>query len=392
LAGKHPKPMLRVNLLPEYVAQRRLSRRLTVVFACMFFMIVGGMLSYVFALQQPKAAKMAEDAQTAEDGKATTDSLKAQAAKVQTDAAPTVAKLKFVTDVHVYNRSWAQLYDTLARYTDQNMIYTSAAVSGQTMSIKAYASSIAEVGRYLAAIYKEPDFSNVSIDKLPGYPEAVVKKYYLRGHLVSIGAPPAAAGVGGAEGGYPGAGGGFGGGGAAGGYPGAGGGRGGYPGAGGGYPGAGGGGYPGAGGGGYPGGGGAGGYGGGQTLANGYADTIERVDDLLANELNPLASAASRQRQVRNALKGLVVKEEPKGFEITITATLKTPLTPPTLPGEAGAAGTAGAAGGLRPGGGYPGGPGGGYPGGPGGGYPGGPGGGYPGAPGAGPSPRPGTG
>ena len=361
--------MLRVNLLPEYVGQRRLSRKLTVGFSCMFVMIVGGMLTFVFAVQVPSVNNKKSQADQAEAGKKITDDLLAAAETTTSKAQPTKAKLTYVADVHAYNRSWAELYDQLARYTDPEMIYTSAQVSGQTMQIHAYASSIKEVGKYLTAIYNEPDFSTVSIDKLPGYPEAVVKKYYLRGHLVGIGAAPTAAGVGGTTadgaGGYPGA--------AGGGYPGAGGG--GYPGAaggGGGYPGAGGGGYPGAGGA-----GGGGGYGGTTTLGNGYKENLSTVTDILADELNPMASPLAKTKQIRNALRELVVKEEPKGFEINITATLKKSFVPPAPPGTGGGATTTG-------GGGYPGAPGGGYPGAPGGGYPGSPGGGYPGAPGGG--------
>jgi Tfp pilus assembly protein PilN len=378
--------MLRVNLLPEYVAQRRVSRQLIVVFSCVFFLIVGGMLSYVFGSLVPATHNEESQAVAAEAGKAITDGLISDANTVTTNVQPTKAKVDYVALVHDYNRQWAQLYDTLARYTDQDMIYTSAQVSGPSMTIKAYASSIKEVGKYLAEIYREPDFNTVSIDKLPGYPEAVVRKYYLKGHLVGIGAPPTAGGVGGANGpggaGYPGAPGG----GRPGGYPGGGGG---YPGGGGGYPGAGGaggpsgpGGYPGAGGGGAS----TGGFGGSQTLQNGYAEHVDRVEDIMADELNPLASTGARQLQIRNALRGLVVVQEPKGFEITITATLKKPLTPPALPGAAGAT-TGATAGGGYPGaggpGGYPGGPGG-FGGPPGGGYPGGPGGAYPGRPGGG--------
>ena len=70
---------------------------------------------------------------------------------VRTAIAPTEAKLQFVADARNYNKEWARLYDTVARYTDPKMIYTDATVSGTALSIKAYAPSIAEVGRYLEA-------------------------------------------------------------------------------------------------------------------------------------------------------------------------------------------------------------------------------------------------
>lgn len=328
-----------------------MTKQLTAIFTTVFIAAVAGLSAFAFIFLLPTKIKMENDASAAEALKAETDAAKTSAASVRTGVAPIEAKLKFVTDAHEYNKEWPKLYDTVARYTDPKMIYTDATVSGTNLSIKAYAPSIAEVGRYLEAIYKEPDFQTVSIDKLPGYPEAVVNKYYLDGRLVGVGAPPVAIpGLPGAAGG-----GAQGGGGRSLGSSG--------PGGPGGYPGS-----PG-GGGGYPGRGG----GGGTTVnidpSNLTGERVATLDQVLADQINPIGTPAQVSRQYLRAISRIRVKQEPKGFGVTITAVLKKPLTPPALPGAAGGATPAG-------GGAYPGGPGGpgGYPGAPpGGGYPGGP-------------------
>ncbi|MEO7904083.1 MAG: hypothetical protein ABIZ35_28545 [Capsulimonas sp.] len=336
--------MLRVNLLPGYVAQRRMTRNLTAVFSALFLTAVVTLSGATFFFLVPAQKYMENEAAKAEALKQQTDTAKSGASSVRTAIAPTEAKLQFVVDARNYNKEWARLYDTVARYTDPKMIYTDATVSGTALSIKAYAPSIAEVGRYLEAIYKEPDFQTVSIDKLPGYPEAVVNKYYLDGQLVGIGAPPVAIP------GLPGAAGA--GGGASSGYPGSGGGRS----AGGPTPGL----SGGRGGGGIPGGGG----GGATTLnidpENLTGERVATLDSIMANQVNPIGTPAQIQRQYARAISRIRVKQEPKGFGVTITAELKKPLTPPALPGGAGAAPATGGFPGAFPGGGPGGFPGGG--------------------------------
>lgn len=357
--------MLRINLLPASVAQRRIAKKMTALFSLLFLIFLIGPLAYNLAVQKPHQAEIEQQATEAEAGKAKTDALKAQAAAQVALIAPIKAKVDFVKQVYANNRRWPQLYATVARYTNSDILYSDAAVSGQTMSIKAYTPSIAAVGRYLQTMYKEPDFTTVAIDRLPGYPDALVSKYYYHGKLVGVGAPP---------GGSPGAG-------AGGGAAGFGGGGGGYPGGGGAGGGKGG---PGGatatglstsgGGSGPSGGSGFGGSGfGGGAGSSGDAGTVVSSFD---SAINPLASPEQRARLFAQAIRQATgkwngssgVRREPKGFEITVTATLKDPPVAPVVPGS----GAAGGPGGGAPGGGFPGGgsqgssggyPGGGYPG-----------------------------
>lgn len=365
--------MLRINLLPTYVQQRRLTKRLVPLFLLIFAFFVAVPLAAYF-YEKGKLATITQEASDAVTGKGKTDALKTQAASTIAQVAPIQAKLQFVTDGDAYMRKWVALYSTVADTTPKNsFIYTGASVSGTTMSIKAYSPSVEDVGTYLQVMYHEPDFVTVAVDHIPAYPENVRHLYYLNGVLVF--ADGATGGAGAAQSG----------------------GRGGYPGGSGGFPG---------GSGGYPGGGGS--QGGGQAVAGAPANYTpdalgpngpsnvppgvgppppqltggavagntqgqgggpqgqngstggysERFLQIAGKGISPFASPAVRDQILAKKLRQVVEVTVPKGFDINVTATLKEALTPPVLPGAAPAAGAGGP-------GGFPGGPGG-FSGGPG--------------------------
>lgn len=356
--------MLRINLLPSYVTQRRLTRKLIPAFITLFLLSLALPLAAYFVLHG-KLETLTQEAADAVAGKAKTDSYKTEAANTLAQVDPIKAKLKFVTDIDAYTRKWVALYNTLAETTPKSsFIYTGAQVTGPTMAIKAYSPSVEEVGRYLQVMYHEPDFTMVSVDKIPAYPDNIRHLYYLNGVMVF------------ADGATAGSGGGAPGGGGPGGPP----------------PGFGRGGPPqgraGAGGtaaagapanwtpdavgpngatnlppgvteppaeiavGGTAAAGATGGAPGqGQAGTTAYSPNFLRV---AGRAINPFASPEIREAILQKALRRVVVRTVPKGFDINVTATLKDTLTPPTAPGAAPAAGAPG---------GYPGGPPPGYPG-----------------------------
>jgi Tfp pilus assembly protein PilN len=197
--------MLRINLLPSYIGQRRLTKKLIPLFAGLFLLSVGLPL-FGYVTMQTHLKQLTEDADTAETGKKHTDDLKAQAASTLAKVKPIQDKLDFVTAVHTYTRTWVTLLNTLADKSPKNsFIYSGVSVNGPIMTIKAYTPSVEEVGRYLQAMYQEPDFTSVSVDKLPAYPDNIRHLYYLGKVLVfADGASGSSSGGGG---GYPGGGG-----------------------------------------------------------------------------------------------------------------------------------------------------------------------------------------
>jgi len=318
--------MLRINLLPSYVNQRRLARRLMIGFSFGFLLCLLVPLAYYLTLENDLKIISAK-ADDAEAGKRITDSRKAQAAAARTGVKPTQDKLDFVFAVDAYTRQWVALYNTLADSSPRStLIYTDASVTGPTMTIKAYSPSVADVGRYLQAMYNEPDFKDVGVDKVPGYPDNVRHLYYLKGKLVfADGMTSATDSPGASQPGAQGA--------APTGYtpsnlgpnssttfP---------PGVGpppmeltgvvvssnqSGQPS-----VPVA-------------PGGSALATDDYSPAFLAISD---RDISPFALPETREAIRRNFLRQVVVKLAPRGFDLTVTATLKQPLTPPPLPGTA---------------------------------------------------------
>ncbi len=345
--------MLRINLLPSYVSQRRLTKRLIAAFAALFILCVLAPLA-IYATMVHHLNDVSAQANSAEAGKKITDTRKAQAAAAIASIKPIQDKLDFVTAVQAYNRQQVALYNTLAYASPKSsLIYTDAAYTGSTMNIKAYSPSVDVVGRYLQAMYQEPDFKTVAVDKVPGYPDNVRHLYFLKGRMVfADGATGSTGGSqqssqGGSQSSYPG-------------------GRGGssyssssFSGSRGGQSGS------SVGPSGYtpanlgpngptnipPGVGppppeliggttnssqtGQNGSGAGAGQTGTYSPAFLAIADRnLSPFILPEALEASRKRFLRQ----VVMVNAPKGFEINVTAELKQPLTPPTLPGTAPAA------------------------------------------------------
>lgn len=327
--------MLRINLLPPSVSQRRLTRKLSLGFAALLALCVLVPLGLYLSTRTARANEEAK-ATAAETGKAKTDALKTQAASQRSQIAPLQAKVDYVKAVRAYNTSVVKFWDTVSHYSDPKVIYTDAAVSGTTLTIKAYMPSIGEVGRYLQAMYQEPDFTTVSIDKLPGYPDALVTKYFLDNKLIGIGQAPAFGGAGAStqtnqafrsptSGGS-----------SSGGF------------------------------GSSSSGGSFGGsslnssaqgngstktaYGqvltpsatGATTNGGAFGDVPVSVTQVIDARIPPFASPEQRAGYYQRAFLRIRKKTYPQGFEITVTATLKQPLTAPVIPGGIGAAPTPG--------------------------------------------------
>ncbi len=362
--------MLRINLLPPYVNQRRWIKKLIPIFVALLAVCVAVPLAYSAYLNK-KLTDITQLADTAVTGKTTTDGLRAQAATTIAQVKPIQDKLDFVDAVHAYDRAQVARFNTLADTSAHTrFIYSGVSVSGTTMNIKAWSPSVEDVGRYLQVMYQEPDFASVVVDHIPGYPDNGRNLYYLGKTMVfADGASGAAGGAAAPSGGgqssssgqsYPGQSGGGGGqqsaagAGAPSGYTPAGIG----PNALGSVP-------PGVGppppeltGGATTGGnngptpGGGFQSGGGTAVASGggYSPAFQKIVNGLG--ISPFATDAYRQSVSRQLLRRVVKRTAPKGFDINVTATLKQPLTPPGLPGAAPAAAPGGR-------GGFPGAPGG---------------------------------
>lgn len=176
--------MLRINLLPAYVAQRRTVARLRVIAVLGLIVIIVGGVGYYLSLL-PQVANMTQQAQTAQNDKSQIDALNSKAADTLSKVGPILAKVKFYNDVQKYNPQTAELYARVARWTSPAVYLSSMAVSGDTLAISGFTKSISDLGRYLQYMYTEPDVQTVALtSSLPSYSQAVVPVILYKGHPV----------------------------------------------------------------------------------------------------------------------------------------------------------------------------------------------------------------
>ncbi|HEY3328425.1 MAG TPA: hypothetical protein VGK19_00245 [Capsulimonadaceae bacterium] len=163
--------MLRINLLPSYVAQRRLTRQTLLLFTVLFSSIVAVALIYSITLHQ-RLTQITDDAARATAAKQTIDDINTQATQVAGQLPAISEKVDFVKKLQEYNLSYVKLYRNIARYTSPDILYTSLAVSGTSLTISAYAPSLPALARYMQIMYNEPDISKLSVSAIPGYKAA----------------------------------------------------------------------------------------------------------------------------------------------------------------------------------------------------------------------------
>jgi hypothetical protein len=311
--------MLRINLLPTYVAQRRLSKRLVAGFAALFVILALAFTGWELSINRALTTET-QLATAATQGQQVTQGIQTQATNELALVGPITQKVDFVKQVHIHNLNQVLLYYRLVRYTYPKVTYTDATYSGSTMTIKAYTPSFPILMDYLTRIRKDPDFTAVTISNVPDSTNAYVDKYYLGHTLVSVGNAPGTQT--GGIGSYPGAGS-LGGSSGSGGYPGS---------------------VPGN---------SSTGPGGAQMPQYGQslldteladAEKTTSLEQLITSKMNPLATPSQEAEYALQLAESIRMKRVPSGFFFTVTATLANPqlLTPVAAPGSSGGATTTG--------------------------------------------------
>lgn len=179
--------MLRINLLPAYLAERRKVRAAIVLSALAFLVVTGGGLGYVFGSlnQQVKTTQDLAEAKQAEADKET--AYESATAALRTQIQPLVDRVKFVDDIKFHNVIRQKIYRQAVRYTYRKVEYDAMSVAGNTLSISATVSSLSDIARFYILMFGNPDVTAVSITGVPTW--ADVKKAQ---PLVIPGGPPPA--------------------------------------------------------------------------------------------------------------------------------------------------------------------------------------------------------
>jgi hypothetical protein len=161
--------MLRINLLPAYLAERRKTRTAIILSTLLFLGVLGGMLFWWSVTNTAVLAK--EDEATRMEQEATAvQGLETEASTIRQGIQPISAKVDFIKQVRFYNGLKQRIYRQAARYTTSNIEYSSMAVQGETLSMNAFANKVPDIGRFLITFFGNPDVRAVSVNGVPGWP------------------------------------------------------------------------------------------------------------------------------------------------------------------------------------------------------------------------------
>lgn len=162
--------MLRINLLPPSIYERRKVRQTAILFGLIFVMAFGGMMAWWYMLGK-KEAQLKSDLvimnQRKDQVLALEGTIKAEESKIP----PIKDRMDYFNAVMAYNVKFPALYEELAKYTYERVLYRSIEPANNQLTIQAHAKSLGDCGRYLLNIYRARHlFSDVKISSIPGYP------------------------------------------------------------------------------------------------------------------------------------------------------------------------------------------------------------------------------
>jgi Tfp pilus assembly protein PilN len=164
--------MLRINLLPPYIYEGAKRRNVLIVWVLILLLVIAGFVFGKVQIDTQTAALVAEKERLTPDADKA-DKLQAQANSINTESQAIREKRDFVKNARQYNSSTYQpVVYNIRDYTMKGILYYSLIPSGQTVTLDAYAGSLAQVGHYLMWMEHNPQISQVSISLsgLPSFP------------------------------------------------------------------------------------------------------------------------------------------------------------------------------------------------------------------------------
>lgn len=161
--------MLRINLLPPYIYEGAKRRNVMVLWVIILLVVIGGFIFGKVQIDGQTAALVAETQRLTPDADKA-DRLQAQANQINEQSSAIRAKRDFVKNARLHNSTTYQpVVYNIRDYTMKGVLYYSLQPAGQTVTLTAYAPSLAQVGHYLMWMEHNPNVSHVNI-QLTGLP------------------------------------------------------------------------------------------------------------------------------------------------------------------------------------------------------------------------------
>lgn len=173
--------MLRINLLPAYIAERRKTKTAIFASTALFALVCAGLL-FVFMTTSAAVTAKEQEATDEEAKQAAVEAIKSKTTQILSQIQPLQDKVDFVKNVRFNNTLAPRIYTNAAKYTIRQVEYNSMKVSGNTLTIGGFVSgengkgdasgkqSVQNFGRYLITFFGNPDITALSVAGLPGYP------------------------------------------------------------------------------------------------------------------------------------------------------------------------------------------------------------------------------
>ncbi len=162
---------MKLNLVPDYVRQRKVNRQIIALLVVLFFLVNAAMAFWLVSVRAKLGELQAHKADLeAQAGQV--DALNSQAEQLINAAALTLAKSEGVRIIQQHNLKYPEFYSKVNQYTSPRVRYASLQIQqGNQLQISAYAKGIREIGLYLQTMYRCPLFTAVSLTtQMPGYP------------------------------------------------------------------------------------------------------------------------------------------------------------------------------------------------------------------------------
>lgn len=163
---------MKLNLVPDYVRQRKVNKQIIALLVVLFIVVNALMAFWMMSTQgtlrelQARKSELEVQAQQV-------DSLYNQANALIDSAAIALGKAEWVKRVQQHNLRYPELYSEVSRYTSPRVRYAGMqVVQGNQLQLLGFTKGIRELGLFLQTMYNCPLFTAVSLTSaaLPGYP------------------------------------------------------------------------------------------------------------------------------------------------------------------------------------------------------------------------------
>jgi Tfp pilus assembly protein PilN len=161
--------MLKINLLPPYINQRSQIRNAWILMAVVLAAELVGLTFYQKG-KIDQESQLLSDVQSKETQVLQVQKLASEAAAARAKIQPIKDKTDFINGLLAFNKVRPDLYEHVASYVYREVWISGMQADQNVLTMPASAKSISAVGRFLLFMQNNPDFSQVRISSVPGWP------------------------------------------------------------------------------------------------------------------------------------------------------------------------------------------------------------------------------